>query len=102
MSVSGDFTELGRPTGRPVPTTSAWTSASLGRFFFCSFRSGLLASSSRAEWEDAKEKMLETLASLSEELDQGNLDILLLFFFFLESGLSASEVSGSVKSVELV
>jgi hypothetical protein len=80
------------------------TSASRGRFFFWSFRRGLEVSpSSRAEGAEVKEKILETLASLSEELDHGNRDVRLSFFvFFFDSGLSASDVSGSVLSAEVV
>lgn len=83
-----------------------WTSVSRRRFFFRSFRrAGLdeLSSSREAEGADVKEKMLDTLAaSLSEELDHGKRDVRLSFFFFLLSGLSASDVSGSVLSAEVV
>lgn len=99
--------ELGRPTERAMPMALTWTSSARGRFFFWSLRRvGLefeLSSSRVAEGAEVKEKILDTLAaSLSEELDHGKRDIRLSFFFFLVSGLSASEVSGSVLSAEVV
>jgi hypothetical protein len=96
--------EVGPPTLTAIPIALTWRSPWSGRFFFFNFVSGLPSSPIRGV-EVNEKNVFPTLSDEPDagEFDQGNLDLRRAFRLGASAeGLSPSEVSVSVLSVDVV